>query len=170
MRIDRRVVRRKDQYLLALPAQVRKHLGAIGGSRLWWHIAQKGAVAVSNSGKVLRGRLKLDADCPSCEGYRRELARLQAKLQSQPQRIWNQFRGQEALRKIHLELTGYPAIDAINDRLRAIEELLGVRLAKPPSTRRRRLGEVLRPPAPREEVPALVLPDGVVAVDVPDPD
>ena len=41
--------------------------------------------------------------------------------------IWNEYRKDEVGRKIHLQLKGVPALDAINERLRRIEDALGTR-------------------------------------------
>jgi len=170
MRIDRRVVRRKDQYLVAIPAQVRHQLGLVAGARVWWHTGQKAMVALTTSGRIQKGRIRLDADCTSCVGYRRELAQLRAKLQAQPQRIRNEVWMQHALKRLSVELRGYPALDAINRRLGDIE----AHLAGLPFPRRRRAARAPRPkPARQVEVvdaPVLVLPDGAPAVEEPRPD
>jgi len=80
MRLTRHVVQRKTQQLVALPAEVRHHLSLVAGSTVYWHISQRGRVALTVSGKLSGGRAREDADCPSCAKYRAELDRLRAEL------------------------------------------------------------------------------------------
>jgi hypothetical protein len=82
MRIARHVVARKDQQLVALPAQVRQHLGLVPGEMVWWHIGRKGHVALSVSGRVRGGRLSADVDCSTCPKLRAELDRLRRELRA----------------------------------------------------------------------------------------
>jgi len=80
MRLQRHVVARKDQHLVALPAEVRRHLSLVAGATVYWHISQRGRVALTVSGKLSGGRAREDADCPSCAKYRAELDRLRHEL------------------------------------------------------------------------------------------
>jgi len=80
MRLTRHVVQRKTQQLVAVPAEVRHHLSLVAGSTVYWHISQRGRVALTVSGKLTGGRAVDNADCPSCAKYRTELDRLRAEL------------------------------------------------------------------------------------------
>jgi len=80
MRLTRHVVARKDQHLVALPAEVRRHLSLVAGATVYWHISQRGRVALTVSGTLTGGRAREDADCPSCAKYRAELDRLRHEL------------------------------------------------------------------------------------------
>lgn len=82
MKIARHVVARKHQQLVALPAEVRHHLGLVPRALVWWHIGRKGHVALSVSGRVRAGRPREDEDCPACSKYRAELDRLRRELRT----------------------------------------------------------------------------------------
>jgi len=138
MRIDRRVMRRKDQYLLTMPAEIRHHLGVVAGARVWWHTGQKGMAAVTNTGRVVRGRLKLDADCPSCQHYRQEITALRAKLPAQRQSAWQDAWRHYVLKKLSVEMKGLPVIESINNRLRGIEYRMEELAGRRPPARPRR--------------------------------
>jgi hypothetical protein len=144
MRIDRRVVRRKDQYLIPIPAEIRHQLGLVAGARIWWHTGQKGMAAVTNTGRVVRGRLKLDADCPSCAGYRKEIASLRAKLPAQRQSAWTDAWRHYAMKELSVNLKGLPVIEAINERLRDIQDRLPALTGNPAGARRRRRTAAVR--------------------------
>lgn len=76
MRIDRKVIQRKDSLLVAIPAAARDHLGLVGGARVWWHIGAKGRLTLTVNGRAGAGRPTRSEDCPSCAKYRAELIRL----------------------------------------------------------------------------------------------
>lgn len=80
MKIQRHVVGRRDQWLVALPAEVRRHLSLVTGARVWWHVGRKGQVTLTVSGRVRAGRPRSDEDCSSCAHYRAELDRLRREL------------------------------------------------------------------------------------------
>jgi len=80
MRLTRHVVARKNQWLVAIPAEVRQHLALVPGASVYWHISQRGRVALTVSGKLSGGAARQDADCPSCAKYRAELDRLRHEL------------------------------------------------------------------------------------------
>lgn len=127
MRIARHVVERSKQLLVPIPRQVRDHLGLVGTAEVWWHVVRKGEVALTVTGRRSRGRPMEGADCTACAGYRDEIARLQQRLQAAPERSLRQFRMQEWLSRLRLELRGMPVLDTINERLRRIEDQLGSR-------------------------------------------
>jgi len=80
MKIDRHVVARKNQWLVALPSELRRHLGLVPGARVWWHIGRKGSAALTVTGQLRAGRPRVDEDCPSCAKYRAEVERLRREL------------------------------------------------------------------------------------------
>lgn len=76
MRIDRKVIQRKDSLLVAIPAAARDHLGLVGGARVWWHVGAKGRLVLTTSGHSWGGRPIKSEDCPVCAKYRAELMKL----------------------------------------------------------------------------------------------
>ena len=76
MRIDRKVIKRKDSLLVAIPAAARDHLGLIGGARVWWHIGAKGRLTLTATGRARGGRPTKGEDCPHCAKLRAELMRI----------------------------------------------------------------------------------------------
>jgi hypothetical protein len=82
MRIQRRVIARKSQQLVAIPAAVRDHLGLVAGAAVFWHLTARGSAVLTSSGRARGGKPRLDADCPSCAKYRDELDRLRNALRS----------------------------------------------------------------------------------------
>lgn len=94
MKIDRRVVARKDQLLVPVPAKVRDHLGLVGSARVWWHIGRKGLASLTTSGRLLSGRPRREEDCPACAKYRDELERYRRELREReaatPGQYWRQ--------------------------------------------------------------------------------
>lgn len=127
MRVARHVVERSRQLLVPVPPLVRDHLGLVGTTEVWWHIVKKGEAALTVTGYRARGRQLRNAECPSCAAYRVKVEELQKRLRSAPERAMRQFRMQEWLTRFRLELRGLPVLEAINDRLRRLEDQLGVR-------------------------------------------
>ncbi len=80
MRIARHVVARKDQWLVALPAQLRARLGLTPGAMVWWHIGKKRQATLTVSGRVRAGRPAIDEDCPTCAKLRAEVDRQRRQL------------------------------------------------------------------------------------------
>ena len=76
MRIDRKVIQRKDSLLVAIPAAARDHLGLTGGERVWWHIGAKGRLTLTVTGRAGAGRPTTGEDCPHCAKLRAELMRI----------------------------------------------------------------------------------------------
>jgi len=93
-KLDRKVIQRKDQLLIAIPAAVRDHLGLVGGGRAWWHWGTKGRAALTATGRLRGGRPRADEECPSCGKYRAELERLRRELRegesAMPGQFWRQ--------------------------------------------------------------------------------
>jgi hypothetical protein len=82
MRIQRRVIARSDQLLVAIPAALRDHLGLVPRAAVFWHLTSKGSAVFTSSGRARGGKPRLDSDCASCATYRDELDRLRAALRS----------------------------------------------------------------------------------------
>jgi len=80
MRVQRHVVARKTQWLVAIPSEVKHHLSLVPGATVWWHIGRKGQVGLTVTGRVRAGRPREDEDCPTCGKYRAELDRLRREL------------------------------------------------------------------------------------------
>lgn len=127
MRYLRHVVQRSKQLLVPVPPQVRDHLGLVGTAEVFWHVVRKGEVSLTVTGYRSRGRPMRGADCPSCAAYRVKVGELQKRLQAAPESALRRFRMQEWLTRLRLELRGLPILEAINDRLRRIEDQLGTR-------------------------------------------
>jgi hypothetical protein len=80
MKIDRKVVARKNQWLVALPSELRRHLGLVPGARVWWHIGRKGQAALTVTGELRAGRPRREEECTACAKYRAEVERLRREL------------------------------------------------------------------------------------------
>jgi hypothetical protein len=80
MRIERKVIARKDQLLVAIPAALRDHLGLVASAPVFWHLTKKGAAMLTATGRARAGRMLADADCAACAKYRDELGRLRQLL------------------------------------------------------------------------------------------
>ncbi len=127
MVLGRRVAKRKGQQLIALPPEVRARLGVIPGQWLYFHLGRKGEVVVSTSPARAGGKPPT-ADLE--EQLSRALARiglLEAKLAEAPEtarrEAWHDMAGQ----RLRLTLTDLPVLGVVNDRLRRIEDRLGIR-------------------------------------------
>src|SRR6266851_9854864 len=94
MKLDRRVVARKNQWLVALPAELRRHLSLVPVALVWWHIGRKGLATLTVSGHLRGGKPRGEEDCPACSKYRAELERLRHELRegdaALPGQYWRQ--------------------------------------------------------------------------------
>jgi len=84
MAIERTVRVRGGQYLVAVPAEVRRHLGVAQGVAVYWSMPRQGEARVSVKRRVAHGPKRAAADCSSCAAYRKEIERLSARLQARP--------------------------------------------------------------------------------------
>jgi hypothetical protein len=159
--LPRHVVARKDQHLVALPAEVRRHLSLAKGVRVWWHIGRKGAVSLSTMERPPSGRWSTAEACESCARYRAEIERVQRKLSEQAPAARRHAWFEMAQQKLRLELTGLPVMGALNDRLRRIEERLDRLVGRAPYLRRERAQPVRK--TERVSAPVLSAPAEVVA-------
>lgn len=131
MVLPRRMRLQGGQLLVAVPKPLARQLGAGDGTELYWHRHRSGELVLSRHPVRKRGgRLAARDDEARIVELERQVEKLQTRLARQRESIWNEYRSQEVMRQVRLELKGYPALDAINDRLRRIEERLALR---PPS-------------------------------------
>lgn len=79
MRIERHVVARKAQWLVALPVEVRRHLELTAGLAVYWHVVTKGQVSLTVTGHVRGGRPRAGVNCPNCAPKDRRIAELLAR-------------------------------------------------------------------------------------------
>jgi hypothetical protein len=191
-KLDRKVIQRKDQLLIAIPAVVRDHLGLVGGGRAWWHWGTKGHATLTATGRLRGGRPRADEECPSCGKYRAELERLRRELREGESAVPGQFWRQGYARA--LGDVGNVKTD-LEVALVLLKELVNRgRRERPPGVapRARRasrsaapavevvVAPVLTVEEARDQIEAaarrfgpgigFALPPGVVAVDVPEPD
>jgi len=144
MRLQRHVVARKNQHLVALPAEVRHHLALVPSAAVFWHVVRKGEATLTVSGRTRGGRPRLDADCSSCAKYRAEVARLAGLLRSSSVPTYN-----EAIRDGWAQaMRHYTRLDGdvqdLATRLDRIENLLAALV--PPHRRARRQPRPSAPP------------------------
>jgi hypothetical protein len=80
MRLQRHVVQRKKQWLVAIPAEVKHHLKLVPTMPVYWHIGRRAVVSLTVSGRVRAGRPTDDEDCRTCAVLRAEVERLKREL------------------------------------------------------------------------------------------
>lgn len=80
MKVRRTVVARKNQWLVALPSELKRHLSLVPGAEVWWHIGRKGQATLTVTGRVRPGRHRAEEDCHACAKYRTELDRLRREV------------------------------------------------------------------------------------------
>ena len=149
MRIQRHVVARKDQQLVALPAEVRHHLALVAGAAVFWHVVRKGEATLTVSGRTRGGRPRDDADCRSCAKYRDEVARLAGLLRSSSVPTYN-----EAVRDGWAQaMRHYTRLDGdVQDVATRLDRIEGLLAALVPPHRRRVTKPRSSAPPPSEVV------------------
>lgn len=80
MKVRRKVVARKNQWLVALPSELKRHLALVPGVDVWWHIGKKGQATLTLTGRVRPGQHPEEEDCSACANYRKELERLRHEV------------------------------------------------------------------------------------------
>ena len=146
MRIERHVVARRKQHLVALPAQVRHHLSLVAGAAVFWHVVRKGEATLTVSGRTRAGRPRDDADCPACAKYRDEIERLRAQLRASSVPTYNEAvrdgwaqamrhytRLDGDVQAVHVEVRALRAEIASGVRVRARRPSIPSPSASPPS-------------------------------------
>ena len=144
MVIPRTVLRRKTQYLVALPREVRDLLKLRGGTVVYWHAWRDGEVVLTQRSTRKGGkppRVDLERELRQAHA---QIDTLNRQLEEAPHRARNQAWFELAQKGMKLQLTGLPVIGAIHARLAAIEGLLeekrpgrSLRVQRPVRGRRR---------------------------------
>ncbi|HMH76276.1 MAG TPA: hypothetical protein VK547_06590 [Candidatus Udaeobacter sp.] len=114
-------------WVVAVPPRVREHLGVKHAQHLHWHLTGPKEAVLSPNAQRVGGKPPGLALASDLDGARRRITQLEAQLKAQPAAVLAEARMQEWMRRLRLELKGYPALDAINDRLRDIQAHLGMR-------------------------------------------
>jgi len=159
MVLRRRLVTRKGQVLVAVPREVQDQLSVSSGEAVYWQITHRGAAMLTRTSSRPAGR-PIDPDLSRrCRELERTVKRLRGKLEARPVRIYNE--GYNQGRMAHMgELVKLSVkLDDMREGAERVErEIAGLRSAMP--LRR----------APRRRIGNVVLPPGVVAVELPPPD
>lgn len=124
---QRRVYRLGHSWVLSLPHWARRRLECLAGGAVYLHDEGRDEFVLSPVPVRVGGRpstIKLQQDLAAAK---RLIAELQEQRQVNREAIWNEFRQSEVMRQLRIELKGVPAVEAINNRLRRIEDLLGTR-------------------------------------------
>jgi hypothetical protein len=153
MKVARHVIEKRGRYLVAIPAGVREHLGLVKGAQVWWHTTRAGDAALTTSGKRRAGRVQEDADCPSCAAFREEAQRLRTMLRTTTSVDYNTAFNQGVMQGQKLGGLSVQEFNTVQSKLDALTRLVAQLVVHRPR-RRQRLGN-------------LVLPRGVVAMDLP---
>lgn len=138
MRIDRKVIGRKDQLLVALPAAVRDHLSLVARARVYWHVTTKGAATLTASGRARGGRPRLDADCSSCAKYRQELDRLRGLLRGAHAGDYNSAFAQGVAHGVKIVPVWRAELDSLHAEVNDMRRLLAQLVVKLPDRKPRR--------------------------------
>ena len=88
---ERKVLGRRGQMLVAIPARARRALGLAVGLSVWFHYPRTGEVVVSTREARAGGKPPSDLPCPRCEARERELAELRARLHARDGGLARQF-------------------------------------------------------------------------------
>jgi len=157
---ERKVLGRRGQMLVAIPARARRALGLVPGLSVWFHYPRTGEVLLGIREERVGGRPPADLPCPRCESRERELAELRARLDSREGGAARQYfaQGYEQAVRHHGALA--VKLDAALDFLR---ELTGRAPGKSGRSKRRERRWVGNAPARPVEVvdaPVLIAPDG----------
>lgn len=127
MVIGRRIARRKGQHVVALPPEVRDRLEVIPGQWLYFHLGRKGEVVISPNVVRPGGQPPTASLEEALARERAKNARLTAQLAEVAPAARNRAWHELAAKKFSLQMKGLPVLDSINERLRRLEDQLGVR-------------------------------------------
>ncbi len=142
MKLARHVVARKNQWLVALPSEVRRHLALVPGAQVWWHIGRKGSAALTVTGRLRAGRPRDDEDCPSCAKYRAEVERLRRELRDGEQATAGQLLREGFEQAVATYGAVSDRMDAQREMLRDLRAMVRELVKRPPSA----------PPAPARNI------------------
>jgi len=127
MVIGRRVSKRKGQQLVALPPELRARMGVIPGQWLYFHLGRKVEVVLSTSPARAGGQPPTASLETALTHARARTALLERQLANVYPAALRQARNEFLHHKLGVELAKLPVVEAINDRLRRLEDQLGVR-------------------------------------------
>jgi hypothetical protein len=116
-----------NSWVIAVPQRVRDHLGVKHARHLHWHLAGPKEVVLSPHAQRVGGKPPGLDIADDLDAAKRRIIQLEAQLKAQPAAVLAEARMQEWMRRLRLEVRGLPAIEAINERLRRIEDQLGTR-------------------------------------------
>ena len=137
MPIARKVVGRKDQLLVAIPAAVRDHLSLLARATVYWHVTRKGAATLTVSGRARGGRPRLDADCSSCAKYRTELDRLRGLLRGATAGDYNTAFGQGYQQGVKSVPIWRAELDSLHTEVNDVRRLLAQLVVRLPERKPR---------------------------------
>lgn len=147
MVIKRKVMARKNQLLVAIPAEVRELLRASPGLDVYWHITRRQEALLSTRPGRVAGRA-FDPDLSNAlERANAEIRQLRGKLQQRPLKVLHEGYAQGYLKHMGELIRLTNAFDRQAEALRALRQdvLASVLL---PSRRARARGHPSPPPAP----------------------
>jgi len=116
-----------NSWVIAVPQRVREHLGVKHAHHLHWHLTGPKEVVLSPRAQRVGGKPPGLDIAEDLDAAKRRIIQLEAQLKAQPAAVLAEARMQEWMRRLRLEIRGLPAIEAINERLRRIEDQLGTR-------------------------------------------
>jgi len=167
---QRRMRRVGNSWVVPVSLAVRRHLKVTHARDLYWHLAGPREAVLTPHPQRVGGKPAGVGLAKDLEAARAEIARLREKLAARPLRVFNEGASMGASAVLRQTVPIEGALGAINERLDRMEEAL----ARMPWARRARRQRAPAPTSPGGvevvDAPVLVLPDGVVAVDIPDPD
>jgi len=79
MAVERKVIARKGQHLVAVPVGIRKHLGTAPGVVVYWRASRRGEATIARKERPARGPER-PSECASCAAYAKELERLRQRV------------------------------------------------------------------------------------------
>jgi hypothetical protein len=131
MVVPRRAMKSGGQLTVAIPPEYRKRLGAASKTVLYWHPLRQGEVVISTSATRKAGKPPREDRSVLVAALEAEVNRLTARLEKQRASLWHEWQAQATMKRLHIDLKGYPALDAINERLAHIEATLAGKTPRP---------------------------------------
>jgi antitoxin component of MazEF toxin-antitoxin module len=151
---SRRVRKVGNSFVVALPADIRKHFGITDGADVYWHRPHGKEVLLSAGQRRVGGR-PTKADAPALlDQARREIARLHQKLAARPEAIYRQGFAVGFSQGLKYDIAMSPRLDAILTRMGEVYEAViakprvALRVPAPPTARPKRERPAMEVPAP----------------------
>jgi len=88
--VERKVLGRRGQHLVALPAAVRKHLRSVPGGTVYWRITRKDEAVLARKDRSARGPTRDQVPCASCAALEREITLLRARAEGRDLGLFGQ--------------------------------------------------------------------------------